>query len=216
MGTGGAATGGAATGGRMGTGGAASGGAGTGGALGRGGAGNKPECMTASDCRLVSDCCNCRALPVDAPNPLVCPLLCIQSKCSQEMLPSGAVDCVAGRCVAGFNCDASRVVCGGPTPTCPPGEVPTVNPAGTCYSGGCVPATQCKRVTSCADCASADQGCVNNVTLQGTQFHCVTIPSVCQGAATCACLGVSSCVSPYSVCADFSGLKGIACGCPTC
>jgi hypothetical protein len=212
-GTGGAATGGAGTGG-AGTGGAATGGAGTGGA-GTGGAVNKPECTTASDCRLVSDCCTCRAGPVAAPNPQPCPLLCIQSKCNQEMLPSGAVDCVAGRCVAGFNCDASTVVCGGPTPACAPGEVPTVNPSGTCYSGGCVPATQCKRVTSCADC-SADQACVNNVTFQGNQAHCVTIPTTCQGTATCACLGASSCVSPYTICADFSGLKGIACGCPSC
>lgn len=213
MGTGGNATGGSGTGG-AGTGGAATGGAGTGGA-GTGGAVNKPECTTASDCRLVSDCCTCRAGPVGGPNPQPCPLLCVQSKCNQEMLPSGAVDCVAGRCVAGFNCDASTVVCGGPTPSCAPGEVPTVNPSGTCYSGGCVPATQCKRVTSCADC-SADQACVNNVTFQGNQAHCVTIPTTCQGTATCACLGASSCVSPYTICADFSGLKGIACGCPSC
>ena len=183
--------------------------------MGTGGAVASPECVTASDCRLVSDCCTCSAQPTGGPDPRACKLDCAQSKCAQQMLPPNAVDCVAGRCVAGFNCDAARVVCGSSTPMCGAGEVPTVNAAGTCYMGGCVPATQCKRVTSCAACRGGEQACVNDVTFQGNQAHCVTVPPECSGAASCGCLGPSSCVSPYNVCVDFSGIRGIACGCPS-
>ena len=96
------------------------------------------------------------------------------------------------------------------------GEVPAVNAAGTCYSGGCVSATECQRVTSCAVC-SAEQACVTDVTQQGLEVHCVTVPSTCPGTgASCDCLGASSCVSPYSSCTPLSGVRGVSCSCPNC
>jgi hypothetical protein len=50
----------------------------------------------------------------------------------------------------------------------------------------------------------------------GNTFHCVTIPTGCHGNPTCSCLGPSTCVSPVNSCSDYSGVKGIQCGCPTC
>lgn len=228
-GTGGAATGGrvgaggAATGGRVGTGGffAATGGrVGTGGTAGTGAAGSggaKPECTKASDCRLQSDCCNCRAVPVGTQDAQ-CQLACVQSKCAQLNLPDGAVDCVAGRCVAGFNCESTKVTCMTSPPACAAGEAPGVNAQGTCYTGVCVPVTQCKRVSSCAACSSS-QACVSYAAQQQsgtTRIHCVTVPTTCSGAGSCDCMGPSSCVNSYTSCTPLSGVRGVSCSCPNC
>jgi hypothetical protein len=221
-GTGGTASGGRSGNGGRGTGGTASGGrTGTGG-IGTGGRGNggnpapKPECTTAADCTLYSDCCTCEARAANAPPPPACQMVCIQSDCAAHQLPPGAVACVAGRCIAGFNCDASGVVCGSLTPTCAAGEVPSVNATGTCFAGGCVPASQCKTVTNCSACGGSAPACVSYQTQLGIQNHCVTIPTECGGAATCGCLGPTTCVSPYGSCGDFSGIRGVSCTCPAC
>ncbi|MEO5768270.1 MAG: hypothetical protein ABIS92_07945 [Polyangia bacterium] len=218
--TGGHGTGGAATGGR-GTGGASTGGAGTGGMPGSGGAMGtggavvgKPECVTAVDCRLENDCCACRAVPAGTP-PSACLLFCLQTKCAQQELPPGRIDCVAGRCVAGFACDTSAVVCGQVAPPCPVGSVPTVSANGNCFSGNCAAATQCLSVDSCASCGDGNQACVTERPRDGvTSRHCVTIPTVCQGTATCGCFGPSTCVSPNTSCTNLSGVKGVSCSHP--
>ncbi len=221
IGTGGVGTGGAGTGGRLGTGGIGTGGMGSGG-RGTGGRGTggsmapAPECATASDCKLVSDCCTCAAVPVGHEAPQ-CALVCIQSKCAQQQLPLGTpAACVAGRCIAGFNCDDSRVSCDIATPNCDDGQVPAINAAGTCYAGGCVPASQCKTVSSCNVCGGTAPACVTYQTQMGNQHHCVTIPTACGGDATCGCLGPTSCVSPYLSCTNYSGNRGVSCGCPNC
>ncbi|MEP6655003.1 MAG: hypothetical protein ABJA82_16690 [Myxococcales bacterium] len=206
--TGGTGTGGAGTGGRAGTGGMP----GSGGAIGTGGAVvGKPECVTAADCRLQNDCCACRAVPASAP-PSACLLLCPQTKCAQQELPPGKMDCVAGRCVAGFACDTSTVVCDQATPACPVGSVPTVSPNGNCFSGNCAPATQCLSVDSCASCGDGNHACVTQRPKDGnTSRHCVTIPAVCEGTATCGCFGPSTCVSPTTTCTNLSGANGVSC-----
>ena len=210
--TGGAATGGAATGGHVGT-----GGANTGGRVGTGGAsGSEPDCTRDSDCHLLNDCCTCAALGPRQEPPPTCGLVCLQSKCSAQSLPPNAVACVAGRCVAGFNCDDSEVTCRVATPICPDGQVPGVNADGTCYTGGCVPTTQCRSVASCNVCGSS-QACVTNQSRGRNEHHCVTVPAGCS-SANCSCLGDSVCLSPYSSCDNNSsgGVKGVTCGCPTC
>jgi hypothetical protein len=210
-GSGGAGTGGAATGGRLGTGGAATGGRpGTGGGAG----GAAPECRVAGDCRLYSDCCACEALAPGEPMPPACPAICVVGRCTQLGLPNDAVDCVAGRCVAGFDCDATKVTCKVAIPACPAGETPIV--AGSCYTGQCAPAAECRVVDGCQVCSAAGLACVVYETQMGNQAHCVTIPAACNGDATCACLGQTACIAPYRACANFSGVKGISCGCPNC
>jgi hypothetical protein len=209
------AAGGAGRGGTSGT----AGGVGGSASAGRGGAGGTaapgPECMTAADCKLVSDCCTCAAIPVGAAAPS-CSLVCIQSQCDARQLPRGAVACVAGRCVAGFACDTSQVTCRIAPPNCPAGEVPSVTDAGTCYTGACAPATQCTLLPSCDACTGADPICVVYQTQRGNQFHCVSIPPACGARTTCDCLGPTTCVAPYRSCADLSGRKGITCSCLNC
>jgi hypothetical protein len=57
-----------------------------------------------------------------------------------------------GPCEAGVSCDTSKVLCKISTPTCPAGEVPSVN--GVCY-GPCVPIAMCACATP-ADCPNPD------------------------------------------------------------
>jgi hypothetical protein len=201
------------TGGRSATG--TGGASGTGGKGGNGGAMAAAECAGVSDCRLDSGCCTCEAAPVSAPPPPDCELVCVQSRCSALQLPPNALACVAGRCVAGFNCDTSNVTCRTAAPACDVGQVPAVTPKGDCYTGSCVPPTQCATVTGCGACASAE-ACVVYQTQLGIQFHCVTIPNACNGDVTCGCLGPTACTDAFRTCGNLSGQRGITCSCPNC
>ncbi|HEY5450102.1 MAG TPA: hypothetical protein VIQ54_15205 [Polyangia bacterium] len=185
---------------------------------GRGGSGGipGPECTTASDCKLVDDCCTCAAIPVGATAPACGGVLCKQNQCPARQLGTGTVDCVAGRCVAGFACDATQVICKVAAPVCPAGEVPVINDAGNCYVGTCAPATECKTVSGCGSCTGANDACVSYETQLGIQHHCVAIPPECGGSASCSCFGAATCLSPYRSCREYSGLRGVYCSCPNC
>ena len=205
----GGGTGGSA--GRAGTGGVGAGG--RGGGSGNGGQTVTPECNTAADCRLYTDCCACQALGPGEPNPVACGLVCIQSKCAELQLSNSAAACVAGHCVAGFDCDASKVTCRIAPPTCIGGEVPAIK--GLCYTGACVPASECLNVPSCAACGP-NQACAAYQTQRGVEYHCVPVPETCHGSAGCECMGPSTCISPYMSCTNFSGVRGFSCSCPNC
>ncbi|GMV12505.1 MAG: hypothetical protein AMXMBFR56_07290 [Polyangiaceae bacterium] len=213
---------GGATGGSGGSGGAAGGGGGSGVATGgsggsTGGTGGggpaKPECTSDSECKVFTDCCSCIGVPTSE-NPPSCPALCVQDKCGELGAPKAAA-CIAGRCVMGFPCDDSKVTCKMATPNCDPGQVPQVTADGTCWTGQCVPADECKTVKDCTDCTGA-LFCASYVTQLGPQNHCVDVPASCGSDFTCACSGPSVCVAPYATCSDFSGLKGVSCSCPNC
>jgi hypothetical protein len=217
-GSGGTAGAGGGSGGSTGgTGGAgATGGSGgsTGGTGGTGGAGPaQPECKIDGDCKMFSDCCSCMGVPTTE-NPVPCPANCLQDKCGELSAPKTAA-CIAGRCVAGFNCDSSKVTCKMATPNCDPGKVPLVKEDGTCWQGSCVPANECKAVKSCAECTGS-LFCVSYVTQLGPQNHCADVPKACGSDFTCACSGPSVCTPPYGTCQDFSGQKGVSCSCPNC
>jgi hypothetical protein len=195
-------------GGRGGTGGSAAG--------GRGGAGGVipvPECTSAADCKLIDNCCSCQAIPVGA-SAAPCAATCKQNQCAATQLPAGAVACVAGQCVAGFTCDATKVTCKVATPSCPAGEVPTVNASGNCYTGSCAPETECASVGGCGACTGANEACVSIESLVGVEHHCVQIPPECNGNGGCDCLGVTAC--PNRTCGNYSGIRGIYCTCPAC
>jgi hypothetical protein len=183
---------------------------------GSGGTHPEPECTRASDCKLLSDCCTCAAVPDGTSNPVSCGLVCIQNKCAQLQVKSDDVACVAGRCVIGFQCDASNVTCKTATPFCLTGEVPEINAAGTCYTQRCVQATQCARVTACSDCGGDAAACVTYQTQMGNEHHCVSVPAACGGTASCACLGPTTCLAPYGSCSNASGTRGLTCSCPNC
>ena len=196
------------------TGGAAgAGGTGTGATGGTGGTGGvaSPECKADGDCKVFTDCCSCEGVP-NAENPTACPANCLQAKCSEISAPKAAA-CIAGRCVMGFDCDSSKVTCKSVPPSCAAGQVALVN--GNCWQGSCVPADECHTVKDCAAC-TGPLACVTVTTQIAIQRHCVDIPAVCGGAASCACFGPSVCTSPYTNCTDMSGIKGVGCDCPNC
>ncbi|MBI5532999.1 MAG: hypothetical protein HY898_09805 [Deltaproteobacteria bacterium] len=215
-GTGGAVTGGSAGTGGMVTGGSSGmGGTVTGGSAGAGAAGGPqaaPECKEAAQCTLWSDCCNCLPLaPGEQPPPCNQPE-CFVSACTSAGISATA--CAAGQCVFDVDCDESSVLCNGIPPTCAPGEVPSVKDK--CWTGKCVQASMCTKVTSCAKCQPPST-CVVDVTQMGPQTHCVQVPDVCKGQTTCACLGNAVCQPPYDTCSD-SNPPGqtISCSCPAC
>jgi hypothetical protein len=194
-----------ATGGAAGASGGAAGGGGTAGA-----ASAQPECADATDCKVVNDCCTCEALP-NAETPATCSQTCFQDKCNELGTANKTAECIAGRCVIGFDC-TSAVICADAPPTCGPGTVPLI--AAGCYQGSCVPADECASVKSCADC-TGPLACANYGGFQ-PKAHCVEIPTVCGADASCACMGPSVCITPFDSCNDLSGPKGVSCGCPVC
>jgi hypothetical protein len=174
--SGGTSSGGTSSGGTS-SGGMAGSGAGEGGTAG----GGQPECQTAEDCRMVSDCCGCRSEPVDAPT--FCALPCERDACAEIMVDSEEVECVFGRCVIARSCD-SQVGCPALPPNCPEGTVPSV--LDDCW-GPCLPPTECRTVSGCAACG--DAFCVE-FQAQRSVFHCVTRVDQCDLENYCECLGV--------------------------
>jgi hypothetical protein len=187
--------------------------AGAGGSSGTGGgAGGSttatPQCTSDADCQLENDCCACAGLPASQMLPN-CPGQCLIPSC--QPFGAKAARCTAGQCTTDVSCDQSKVLCAAPTPQCAKGQVPSV--LGACW-GPCIDATQCSRVTTCADCASAGLSCVQYDTQLGPQAHCVKVPAPCSDA-TCACLGPAVCTPPFGLCGDVSKTQ-VTCGCPTC
>lgn len=212
-GTGGATGGNGGSGGGVGASAGASGSGAVGG--GSGGSGGIPpfaECAQDSECHLFEDCCTCEGVANGAADPPSCDAACAVGACGQHGITSAS--CIAGRCVAGFDCDASKVMCFGIAPTCAPGQVPSV--VANCW-GPCVDATECRGVTSCADCTGSLTTCVE-YDLQGgdsnVSSHCVSVPKGCEGTPNCACMGASVCISPFDACGDTK--SGLSCSCPAC
>jgi len=141
-------------------------------------------CLSDADCQLVNDCCRCQAIPsgekVAACDPQ---RSCVTLVCAQYQGIETA-RCSAGRCILGFDCDTTKVLCKRVAPLCPPGQVPLV--AGQCY-GECVDARQCLTVPSCASCQPADT-CVRRPSSPQT-LHClaaavITAPAILSGPPT--------------------------------
>ena len=225
-GSGGSATGGGGSGGSGGSSGSggsggtsASGGsggtAGTGAVSGSGGVagayGFAGECKVDADCQLVNDCCNCMGIPAGATPPSCPPDPCLVATC--QPLGASSVRCIAGQCVAAFDCDPSHAQCFGIPPDCAPGMIPSV--VDQCW-GACVPTMQCEHVGTCFDCGMG-QACVVMDGKGGSQHHCVGAPPSCGTTSGCACFADKSCLSPFNNCQD--GIKdgsAVHCGCPTC
>ena len=173
---------------------------------------NSPECSVSTDCTVVNNCCNCQGIAVTEPPPICDDSNCKASVCELFGLPKPPGGCSVGQCVAGFDCDTSKVLCESLPPPCGPDE--TISVDGICW-GPCVPSAECAFVSGCDACTKGSQVCVTESTQLGTFAHCVDIPSDCQGQANCACMGGAVCVAPFDTCADNDAGK-IACSCPTC
>jgi hypothetical protein len=202
-----------ATGGRTATGGTATGGTSTGGVGGA--SGGHPECVTADDCQLISDCCSCLPVSKGTPTPFCMIAGCLQSACAARGLTASDVACIAGRCTWSRTCNPAGVTCLMASPMCPVGQAPLV--VGNCYSGGCVKVEDCSEVASCDMCKSGTTAaptgllCATFQTLPPS-YHCVSTPQACVGNPTCSCMGICSgglsCVVPDST--------THTCQCPGC
>ncbi|MDX2053648.1 MAG: hypothetical protein SFV15_14705 [Polyangiaceae bacterium] len=200
------------SGGSSNSGGAASGGGSSAGVGGSGSGGQNSshgECATVQDCTLFSDCCSCAAVPSGELTPS-CLLACIVSACTSQQVTEGDIACVAGRCVLNRSCDDRAVTCDAPTPQCDGGRVPEV--ANNCYTGRCLPPSECSSVSSCAVCTQANLRCAIQEGRPGNTFHCVETPPACQGNVSCGCMGV--CQGLFQ-CPDPSA-KALMCVCPAC
>lgn len=204
-----AGSGGGGAAGAAGSSGASTGGTSTGGSPAD--AGTTAECTSNSDCKVLNDCCTCEAVP-NADTPSSCDSVCKQNQCAALGLTAPTASCIAGRCVIGFSCDASKVLCKSLSPTCPPGQIALVS--GSCWQGSCVPANECASVNGCNAC-TGDLVCANFAQRGGPTYHCYDVPPECHGDFGCSCAGAGVCAPPLS-CTDLSGLKGIVCTCPAC
>jgi hypothetical protein len=133
------ATGGASSGGSSGSGGGESaGGTSSGGGSGESG-GTSGTC---EDCTLYSDCCSCLALgPAEDPPYCDPNIACLVDQCSALRITDADLRCLSGTCSLTVNCDATQVMCDMVEPTCPAGEVPSVED--NCY-GPCVAEELCR------------------------------------------------------------------------
>ena len=195
----------------------AGGSAGTGGTGGAGGVGGSsgghPECVTASDCQLFSDCCNCVPIPVGT-TMVSCMIACIQSSCAARGIQASDVACIAGRCTFSRACKPAAGICPSTTltPQCPAGQAPLF--VGSCPSGGCAKVEDCSEVSSCDACTGTSAGptgllCATFQTLPPS-YHCVSTPPACGTSPTCACMGICS--------GDLSCItqNSLTCQCPNC
>ncbi len=169
-----------------------------------------PECVEASECGVLDDCCSCTAVPIEQAGEQ-CDTTCPQTVCDAENIPSDATQCVAGHCNLGLDCDPSNVVCLQPQPDCGEGRVPMV--VGNCW-GACVDASDCASVPSCDDCDKDRHVCVV-LEAHTRTHHCAEVPTECLDDRSCDCLQLNVCVGVYGYCSD--GTDGeIHCSCPDC
>jgi hypothetical protein len=199
--------GGVSTGGR---GGASAGGSSSGGLAGEagggfaGGGGVPPSdgrCTTDADCWVFSCCTTCEAVAIGEPEPFNCSVVdCAGLGCAELGLGATEARCFAGRCVLNHSCNSAMLIEPALPPSCPAGLARPVNANGW---GPCIPVTECAEVDSCAVCETAGLACVTNEfggLRPGGQFtyHCVTLPTECNGAPSCACM--QTCIAPHSNC----------------
>ena len=176
-GAGGSVAGGAARSGESGSGGA--GAAGAGGTVDLG-----PECRSDADCRMVSDCCGCRAEPKARPSS--CALPCVRDACAEALIADEEFTCDQGRCVVHRTCDRAKVLCDSLPPSCMNDLIPSVTDEG-CW-GPCLAPADCYEVTSCDDCTGGEI-CVETVTVEARFWTCVEPRTGCTRGDYCSCLG---------------------------
>jgi hypothetical protein len=109
----------------------------------------------------------------------------------------------------GVSCNPSGVVCDGPTPICPPGEVPEV--VGGCW-GNCVPILTCATEPNCDNCQGGF--CAEYVSFV-TEYRCV-LPNLMCSALACSCLEPYFCVAPFDACSEAPAQGSVSCGCTAC
>lgn len=211
-------TGGVATGGETTTGAATDGSTSTvGGSTGDTGGKEGGTCEKDADCTLGTDCCTCDVLAPGDQLPF-CPLMeCFAEKCATVDI--GEPVCRFGRCTfSKIHCNPTGVICKAEPPTCGPGEVPSVNENGDCWTGLCAPVETCDWAPNCEACLVDTDPLVCVFKAQKGAYNvCEPKPASCGDAPEidCAC-GQEICDAspPHTVCHDKT--PGITCECPFC
>ncbi len=146
-------------------------------------------CVSAADCALNEDCCNCVALPLGQ-EPPTCDLPeCAATPCVGDF---GLFDpqpiCSVGTCqLAPLSCDLNDVLCdAAEPPPCEGGLVRAV--VQDCY-GACVPPSLCATLPFECDASTCGEGWACMTTQSGAPSKCVPLPAACDGVASCACVG---------------------------
>jgi hypothetical protein len=168
------------------------------------------ECMSAADCKLFEDCCECKGIPKDE-DLGICKLGCDTTRC--EAIAVDEAICRLGQCIAErLDCDSSKVLCLVIPPECPEGLVPGVD--GDCWSGACIPGEICNVVPNCSYCSQSDWMCVSKIAFGPQSVTCEPIPADCMGAPSCACAG-AVCPEEFSFCSEPGG-NALNCECINC
>ena len=113
----------------------------------------------------------------------------------------------SGQCVLNRSCDASRRTCDALPPACLDGQLPSIDDSG-CW-GPCLAPSECREVTSCADCAN--DLCVE---FEGPRItaRCRARNVPCEQGSYCQCL--QPCGNGSFSCSE-NGDR-ISCTCLTC
>lgn len=170
-------------------------GAGAGGDAGTGGTGaTGGECERDSDCKLLSDCCKCEAIPADQPLDL-CEAACGVTPC--ESAGAQGVRCLVGRCELVKRCRAEAAPPCPDPPPCPAGTLPVAGPIagsqcmGIPWTGECSPVERCDWVPDCNACPDGTHCIVLNfgssMGTGSTRYECRPAPAACASTIDCAC-----------------------------
>ncbi|MBL9101639.1 MAG: hypothetical protein JNL82_11820 [Myxococcales bacterium] len=174
-------------------------------------------CETAADCVLIDDCCSCEPIgPGEAPSKCDLPE-CFVTQCGPKGLEGAALACRFGRCTfEKIRCNPTLVSCDEAPPQCGPGDLPSVDEDGTCWTGQCAPAEACDWVPDCSFCDEDELICVNKLQ-KGSFTVCDAKPLDCGDVEDidCGC-GQQVCDAspPHTICQETP--DDIACECPVC
>jgi hypothetical protein len=85
-----------------------------------------------------------------------------------------------------------------------------VDAAGTCWTGACVEAERCSKVTTCDNCVGASQFCHPYGGMSSSGFSCIEAPSSCLPNPSCSCLAKDACGKSANLsCQDPTGSQGV-------
>lgn len=177
------------------------------------------ECEIDSDCEVYTDCCTCDATPKDGPKPTCDIMECLVPACETLDIGDGQAVCRFGRCTFEKQpCNPLGVLCDGLPPDCPQGQIPTLAPDKSCWTGQCAPAEACDWAPDCSACVDDEDPLVCVFKAQKGAYHvCEPKPVACGDTdeIDCEC-GAEICESspPHTLCHDQQ--PGIVCECPNC
>jgi hypothetical protein len=115
-------------------------------------------------------------------------------ECARDLDCTSGMVCRVGKCIAGYDCGPAT--CRSIGPRCDVGS--TAEVAAGCWTGRCVPVSECREIARCEVCANNDLLCVVVEHEMSSQLACIEFPEQCQDSPGCDCLGPVGCVNGLS------------------